>query len=389
MKIDINNKLLLKILSGLVAVVLWFAITYTEDPVISQNIGDLPMVFEGEAQLRENGLIITNKSKIPNISAVIRGKRSSVISAIGAVEASCDVSRITRQGENNVDIKYVYPNTVTLAKAKTTEVTLTTEKIITRSIPIKIDVKNGEKNTEFIISPKAPMEKLIIKGAETDAYTISYAEIEVDATDMTKGNIQEYFYKLYDADGNIVPDDNIIYKSSETISVENTVYKKAKLPVNVSLSKELSSDYVMTVKNQSVKEVEVGIIVDVGVKSLTAEVKNVTGDTNYELEIESPDVIYLPEQSKKMTATCEILHLAEKKIEVDISILNDTEKKAKLEKSRIEVEVKAPENMDISGKIKATVDVAGVTENATLPVKIETPDKVFCENEYKVNVYIK
>lgn len=389
MKIDINNKLFLKILSALVAVILWFAITYTEDPVISQTMGDLPIVFEGESDLKDNGLVIVNKNKIPNISAVIRGKRSSVISAIGAVKASCDVARLTRQGENKVDVKYVYPNTVTLAKAKTTEIVLDTEKIITRSIPIRIDVKNSEKNAEFIISPKAPIEKLIIKGAEADAYTIAYAGLEVDASEMTKGNIQEYFYKLYDANGNIVPEDNIIYKSSETITVENTVYNKVKLPVNVALSEELSSDYVMTVKNQSIKEVEVGVIADIGVDHLTAEIKKVTGGTDYELEIDVPDVIYLPEQSKKMTVTCDILQLVEKKTEVDVTVINDTEKKAELEKGKIMVEVKAPENMDITGKIKATVDVGSVTESGVLPVKIETPDKVFCEKEYKINVYIK
>lgn len=389
MKIDINNKLFLKILSALVAVVLWFAITYTEDPVISQTMGDLPIVFEGEAELRDNGLIIVNKNKIPNISAVIRGKRSSVISAIGAVEAACDVSGITRPGENTVDVRYAYPNTVTLAKSKTTELVLDTEKIITRSIPIRIDVKNGDKNTEFIVSPKAPIEKLIIKGAETDAYTVAYAGLEVDAGDMTKGNIQEYFYKLYDANGNIVPEDNIIYKSSETISVENTVYKKTKLPVNVVLSEELSGDYVMTVKSQSVKEVEAGIIVDIGVAALTAEIKKVTGAADYELEIDAPDVIYLPENSKKLTATCEILKLTEKTLEVDVAVLNDAGKKAELEKSKITVVVKAPENMDITGKIKASVDVGGVTESGSLPVRIETPDKVFCENNYKINVYIK
>ena len=37
-------------MSGLVALVLWFAITYTEDPIISQNLGDIKIVFDGEKQ---------------------------------------------------------------------------------------------------------------------------------------------------------------------------------------------------------------------------------------------------------------------------------------------------------------------------------------------------
>ena len=48
MNFIINNKIALKILSGLVAIVLWFAITYTEDPIISQSLGDISIEFEGE-----------------------------------------------------------------------------------------------------------------------------------------------------------------------------------------------------------------------------------------------------------------------------------------------------------------------------------------------------
>ena len=120
MKFDINNKLFLKILSGLVALVLWFAITYTEDPIISQHLGDISIAFEGEDDLNDNGLAIINKDDIPGLSAVIRGKRSNVISAMGTVVASCDVSGIQDAGENIVQLKYVYPTaTITMAKIKT------------------------------------------------------------------------------------------------------------------------------------------------------------------------------------------------------------------------------------------------------------------------------
>ena len=125
MNVNTNNKTVLKILSGLVAVVLWFAITYTEDPIISQSLGDITIEYEGEKRLMDNGLIIVNKDEIPDISVVIRGKRSSVISAIGSVVASCDVSGIETSGENTVEVKYIYPtSSITMAKTKTKEITV-------------------------------------------------------------------------------------------------------------------------------------------------------------------------------------------------------------------------------------------------------------------------
>ena len=84
MNIKKDNKLLLKILSALAAIVLWFAITYTEDPIISQYLSDINIVFDGEEELHSNGLIITNKDSLPTVSATIRGNRSSVISSISS-----------------------------------------------------------------------------------------------------------------------------------------------------------------------------------------------------------------------------------------------------------------------------------------------------------------
>ena len=66
MKINKNSKLFLKILSGVVGVVLWFAITYTEDPIISQSLGDIKIVFDGEKQLMD----ICNRNGRGNLRCV-------------------------------------------------------------------------------------------------------------------------------------------------------------------------------------------------------------------------------------------------------------------------------------------------------------------------------
>ena len=390
MKLKSNNKLILKILSGLVALVLWFAITYTEDPIISQNLGDISIEFEGEKRLTDNGLIIINKEKIPNLSAVIRGKRSSVISAIGTVTASCDVSEIETAGENLVEVKYIYPtSTITMAKIKTKEITVETQKLVTRNIPVRITLKNPDKNEEFIVNPKSVAEKIRIKGAETDVYSVSYAAVEVDVTDMSSNNTQEYFYKLCDKDGNVVPQDNIIYKSSDTVSIENFVYKKVELPVKVELSQELSQTHYLTVKNISAEKLNVGLIEDVNVTELTAVIKTISENGEYKLELTAPEGIYLPEESRKITATCEVVPLVKKETEIKVEIQNNQDKKLTASPENVKVLLNVPEGMDVSGKVKAFVDVKDAEDGDTLPVIIEMPDYVECIGEYTVKVYIK
>lgn len=390
MKFDRNNKLFLKILSGIVGLVLWFAITYTEDPIISQHLSDISIVFEGENVLEDSGLAIINKNELPNLSAVIRGKRSNVISAMGTVVASCDVSGIETAGENQVQVKYIYPTaTITMAKIKTREVTVETEKIIARNIPIKITIKNAEKNGQFIVNPKCDTDTIRIKGAESDVYRIAYAQAVVDVAEMTKNNTQEYLFDLCDKNGNVVSEENIISKSSRTVSVENLVYKKATLPVKIKLSDELTESYALTTKSVSPEKIDVGIVEDVGVSDLTAVVTEVLENSEYNLKITVPDGIYLPADKENIKATCEIVALSEDEREVKVEIVNKQEEKLEIVPEKIKVRLRYPNGMGNDIKIKATVDAQEITKDGTYPVKVEVPEAVQCIGEYSVNVYIK
>lgn len=390
MNVNTNNKTVLKILSGLVALVLWFAITYTEDPIISQNLGDISIVFEGEKRLSDNGLIIVNKDEIPDISAVIRGKRSNVISAMGTVVASCDVSGIETAGENVVEVKYVYPtSTITMAKTKTREITVETQKLVTRNVPVRVVTKNAEKNSGYVIKSNCEPATIRIKGAETDVYTISYASIEIDVSRMESSNTQEYFYKLCDKDGNVVSEENIIYKSHETISVDNTAYKKTTIPVKVKLASDLEESNALAVKNISIDKIDAGIITEPAPTEVYAQIHQITDETEYKLEIDLPDELYIPEEMLKITANCEITPLTKTEAELKIEMLNAQDKALSVKPEKITVQIAHPEGMDITGKVKAMVDLKNAQTGDKLPVKIEMPDKATCREDYTTEVYIK
>lgn len=386
MKFDINSKIVLKILSGLVALVLWFAITYTEDPIISQHLGDIPIVFENEEELADNGLAIINKKDLPDISATIRGKRSSVISAMSTIVASCDVSGIESAGENSIQIKYVYPTaTITMAKIKTRDLVVETEKLIERDIPIEITIKNADKNSEFIVNPICDTDAIRIKGAETDVYSVSYASVVVDVAKMTENNTQEYMFDLCDKDGAAISEENIVSISKKTVSIDNRIYKKAELPVKVKLSEELEKENFITTKSVTPEKIEVGVVEELGVTEIVAEIGEISEGKEYELVLTVPDGIYLPEGKEKIKATCEIFEMVETEKEVKVEILNKPDSETTVEPEKIRVRVRHPESMsDI--KLKATVDMAGVEEGKPVAVSIDAPDDVEVLGKYSVNI---
>lgn len=375
-----DSKLLLKILSAVAAVVLWFAITYTEDPVISQLLTDIDIVFEGEDTLHANGLIVVNKDAIPDISAVIRGNRSSVISSVGAVSAVIDLSQITQAGMNMVEVKYNYPSSsVVLAKAKTKELTVETEKIVTRNIPVRVETVNEDKNSYFMADVKSDVELVKVSGAESVVYKIAYAKATVDAANITASGELEYYFKLYDSDGAVLSENNILSKSIETLPIKSTVYKKVSLPVEVVLPDEMAADYALNVKNQSITSVSAGVPEDSDINSLYAVFngRENDGKTEYTLKITVPEGVYVPEKNTEVVVSCELVPKVLKELEISVTAENVPEgKKVKLTPDRIKVSVKGAENLLSASNLRATVDASQLTPGEAQNMEITlTADK--------------
>ncbi len=398
MNIKKDNKLLLKILSALAAIVLWFAITYTEDPIISQYLSDINIVFDGEEELHSNGLIITNKDSLPTVSATIRGNRSSVISSINNITASIDVSGIYSVGSNTVQIKYNYPSSnIVLAKAKTREITLETEKIISRDIPIKIALQNVDKNTQYLVKSSAKDDFVKIRGAESTVYSISYAKAVVDAANILKTNSQEYTYKFYDENDDMVSANNIVYKNLETISVENEVYVRTTLPVKILLPKSLAEDNTLVVKNQSLTSVDVGFSQDLNVEEFFDksdvelyayfDASKKQEDGTYKLELSVPDGCFVPEDKRIISASCELVPKSTKEIELSVSIQDAPENmKIRLEPDKIRVLAKGSEDKLSASNLKASVDASAINETGSksLEVKIEAKENISVIGTYHV-----
>ncbi len=392
MKINKDSKLFLKISSALVAVVLWFAITYTEDPVISQYLNDIQIVFEGEDRLLENGLIITNKESIPALSAVISGNRSSVISSIRSVSAAIDVSGITSSGTNTVQIKYNYPTyAVTLTRSRAEEITIETENVISRRIPVRIEQSNGDKNEAHIIKSQAAEQEVLVRGAESTVNRISYAKAVVDAANIVQTSAREYFYKFYDKDGDLVADDDIIYKEFATVSVENEVYKRAELSVKIVLSKGLEENYALKIRNPSMQTVNAGVPEDSELTEIFAYFEGGRSEDNiYKLKLDVPEGVYLPEESRTVSAQCELVPKIEKELEVSVTAVNIPEgKKAKITPAKIKVTAKGTEDVLSADKIKATVDAKEITTAGGAPVHIEAADGITVIGAYSVAVTIE
>ncbi len=364
MKIIKNNKLLLKILSCIIAIFLWFAITYTEDPVISQSVMGINLTFEGEEALHNSGLVIVNKNQLPEISVVIRGNRSNVIASLGSIYAMADVSKIKSVGKNDVEVRYSYlSNGISLVKSRVNTVTLDVERLVSREIPVKLNVLNREKNINLAVEPISNDKTVTITGAESVIYKIAYAKADVDIENVTKLSTQECVYKLYDEEDNLILEDNIIKKSHNTISIENNVYNRKELPIKVVLDSKNRKDYGVLVKTIDKKTVQVGIKDNIQIEYLEAVVDLSNNEDKLTAKIVLPDGVYLPEEERVITLTGDIIQKQTHTMRIKIMAKNvPNGKKAIIDPEEKLILVKSIENPE-EIKVEAFVDLKNMTSD--------------------------
>lgn len=380
-----DNKLLLKIFSALIAIVLWFAITYTEDPAVSQTITDINTVFAGEDSLHAQGLIVMNKNDLPSLSAVIRGNRSKVISSLGVVSAVVDVSRISSAGTHELTLQYRYPQeSVMLTKTRYSSIQVQVEKILSRQIPIRVETKESDKASETIIKSESNSETITVRGAQSVVEKIEYALATVDSSDVSVDGTMDYSYKLYDKNDNQLSEENILSKSQNTVLITNTVYRRHDLEVKIVLSDRLEDAYKLKTKKQSISTVTVGIPDDIMYDALPTlyavlDKELTNGPEEVTLNIDLPENFFYAGDELKVTAECELLPKSVHELEVSVVAEKVPEgKKVEYSPEKIRVLVKCAKEDAASEKITAYIDASVLKEGqeVSIPVKFKTKDDV-------------
>lgn len=385
-----NHKLPLKILSTLIAIILWFAITYTEDPAVNQLISNLDTTFMGDDLLSTRGLVVVNTKNLPALSATIRGNRSNVISSLGAVYASIDVSGITQPGTHNVPVQYNYPKEyVQLTKTKASSVSVDVEKILSRQVPVKIESIVNERNDQKLYKLQSLESHVTILGAQSTVTEIAYAGVTVDTSEISVDGTMNYSYKLYDGEDKLIDESNITSKSHPTIPVNAVVFDKTELPVEVVLSDKLKKNYILNIKKQSVTKLNAGIKepIEQNVLYATFDEEHLDSNGNVTLKIDTPEHLYIPDDALNISVEYELLPKIQKEVELSIQAKNVPEgKTVTTVPSKVRITVMAPADAAFN-KISASFDASKLTteQEKNVALDITVPENIEIIGTYSVS----
>lgn len=383
-----KRRITMKLLSVILAIVVWLVLTYTVNPTITQQIKNVPVTFVGEDKLADRGLVLINKNDIDTVDIKVRGARSSVINALSLASAKMDVSDVTAMGTKTENVSFdLGVSGVSIIGRSNAVLTIQVDELVEKSVPVRIE--SAEKAKAAVIKSTPATDNVILRGAKSELEKLSEIVVPVDISGIEEDMTADYDYFFVDRDGVKQTAESLV-NPPDIISVTNTVYNKATL--NLEFELEDSDHYVAEVQSLSAEKIDVGIAPG----TETPEKLSVKFDpkeyrpsqSEYTLEVTAPDNVYIPNDNRRVTVKLNLKSKVRTDLQLDVSVRNVPEGyHATLAHETVNLEVSGIVGDISADKVKAYIDVSGLGEGYhELEVKIETDDNITLEETAHLGV---
>ncbi|MEE0945108.1 MAG: CdaR family protein [Clostridia bacterium] len=390
-----NMKIIMKLLSVVIAIIIWLILIYTVNPVITQTVKNVPVTFYGEQELVDKGLVLINKDDTDEVDVRIRGARSSVIEALSVMGAYINVADINGVGTWNKAVSFNMGVSGVAVEGRMGEIiTVQVEELVDKVVPVQVKQTGTDKNKNTIVNSVPKSQTITVRGAKSALAKLKAVVVNVDISDITEFTEKELSYYFIDNSDAEYRVDGLI-NPPETLVVENYVYERKSLDTDFLLSKNRDK-YMLDVKSASKNKI------DVGIKSEEVDVEKIskitymfnpddytTQEQEYTLTAEIPEGIYIPEDNRSVKAKLELKELVRTDISLNVEVRNvPLGMTATLRPEAVNLTVRAPQGA--AEKIKAYVDVSGLKAGYhELEVKTENDKGVIFEESAHIRVTIK
>ena len=227
----LNSPLFLKILSVILATIIWFFVTYTQDLDITVTSRDIPITYTGTESLTSRDLAILYPDKPATVTVKLKGRRSILMNTVGKISASVDVNNVYQPGQKTMSVDVVLPiDGVQIIDKSPYNIDVDVKNSVIAEVPITIKQTGLKKQSEYTVMSEPLKSTFTIRGPQEALSTVSQAIAIVDVSDVTSTVKKDYSVTLYDENSNEVNLLNVV-PVEDKVSIESTYLKL--LTVNV------------------------------------------------------------------------------------------------------------------------------------------------------------
>ena len=379
------EKLKTVIISVVVAIVLWVAITNVVNPDVTETVYNIPIQANGMVALREKRLVMINSDSLPTCNVKIVGKRRDIIESRDKITAVANVSEINGSGEIETLVAINAPASLKIEKQSIKTVVAEIENGVEKQIPISIEQKNVPYDK--VVESKPENKSITIFGSIKDVDSISGCRVVTDLAGVSNHTKSMYPFVYLSSDNKEIAKPKSIYSSSVNVLIGHTVYDKLELPVAVNINEEIYKEFRVDTKSLENKIIACGVAADYPIPGkIEYNLQEVSeGENNIDLlNAVYNQGIYIPDEDRYIKLSAK--RLKSESVPVSVSAYNV--------KEGYEIaEIATQESYVITGTedelkdVKGKVNVENLEDGTySLPIEFENEN---IKNQYNVTVTIK
>lgn len=420
MKKNMINKFTLKVLSLIIAILIWLLVRNVDDPIVVRTFYEIPVSIENASYLAENleiPLLVDGKD---TVKVRVKGARS-VVSKLKKedIKAVADMTQIISKDTTPIMVPVEVTGTgisdsdITV-RPRNIQVDIEKQKSVEKTIAVSTGDTQPDKDYE-IGNLKANPEKVTISGPETIINKIDKVVALIDVTGRKESNIEiKSQLKIYDKNLDELSPKQLEYLNIKEIS-DNTIRIQAqfwKVKQSVKIKAEYSGEPKRGYEVDSINLVPDTISVagtDEALKKLEQEgntleipgkyidVTDKTGDFEQNIDLSEllpEDLKLVRDLNSAVIATVKILPYNSRDYEVSVTQIEADNKAEDLDlifqDEQITIRAKAKEqDLDSlsAANIQVQIDLSGYGEGEyEVPVTVTLPGGYELVESIKVKV---
>lgn len=392
-----EKDLVLKIISILIGVLLWFIVLDQQNPLMERTVS-IPLRSNREV-LESNNISLVS-SNVPNtVDVVIRGRKQRLDKvSSNDFQAYLDFSSITDTETTEVPVslpEYIGDQDIIVLDVYPKVVRIKLENIVRKEFPVSVKWTGQLPDGYDAVNVKANPNTIILEDLESVVNNISSVAVTVDRQLLLEGSSINRRIEVYNESGRTVSlpgsnlQVNVAYNLSKTVPVTTTVTGRPKEDYYVR-DFTLSQDTVrITGDYELLKDIS-------ELKAEQLDVSNLSASFQKELQIQLPENVQLYKTDSVITAQVNIQQFSHTMISIpkaSVTIFGgDVTGKMmyRILEDEIAFSVKGPgEILDTLDKkaIRGFVDVSDIEQGTTkVEIQISLPSGVYMDEQVSVTV---
>lgn len=353
MKEKLTRNIGVKILSVVLAILLWLVITNMNDPVLYRDFHDVPVLIKNENLIknpRQSYEIIEGEM----VDFKVKARRSIIENLSKSdFEVVADFAHLSNVNSVSISItpKRYKDEIEIIDKGDIQHMIVSIEKLSSKQFQLNI-VTKGEVEEGYYLGPKSAVPVMIeITGPESRLDKIKKVIVEVDVNGASKSFKRLAQPILLDEEGNEIENTRLAL-SDNRFEVDIVIYQVKEIGLKVTTTGQPANGYVMTGIEYQPKTIEIAakdsILKNIDSLEVPRDITNATDNIEEFIELQEwlDEGVYLVESD----ATASVKITIEKLETKEISIWpNDIELKNKSDSLEVIYITKGPIKVNVLG----------------------------------------